>query len=85
MIILSSFFSLSPSYISRLIDSSVTWGVDFKHKHLTAAVLEAVAIVNAFSSSSFKDAGVVLEAIETGNEPDLYASNGGRPSPYTVS
>ena len=59
--------------------------MDFKHNNLTAAVLEVMAIVNAFSSSSFKDAGIVLEAIEIGNEPDLYANNGGRPSPYTVS
>lgn len=47
--------------------------------------MEGVSIFKTFSSSSIKDAGILLEAIEIGNEPDLYSSNGARPPTYNVS
>jgi hypothetical protein len=47
-------------------------------------LFEAGAIINMFSSSSIKDAGVTLEAIEIGNEADLYVNNHARFSNYTV-
>ena len=50
---------------------------------MSAAFLEAKALVKAFKSSSIKDAGIVLEAIEIGNEADLYPHNGARPKDYT--
>jgi hypothetical protein len=63
-------------------DTSVIWGVNLKQANITTALLEAVAIVNAFSSSSFKEAGIQLEAIEVGNEADLYPRIDARSSTY---
>jgi hypothetical protein len=37
----------------------------------------------AFSSPVFYAAGVTLDFLEIGNEPDLYKNNGLRPSNYT--
>ena len=51
---------------------------------MSAAYLEAKALVKVFKSSSIKKAGIVLEAIEIGNEPDLYFHNGARPKDYTL-
>ncbi|KIK70061.1 glycoside hydrolase family 79 protein [Collybiopsis luxurians FD-317 M1] len=62
----------------------VTWGVNFKSANLTAAVLEASAIAEAFNSFS-PSAGLVLDAIEIGNEADLYVNDGNRPSNFTIS
>ena len=76
-------FSLS--HISIGTDTLVTWGVNLKQDNLPAALLEAMVIVKAFSSPSIKGAGILLEAIEIGNEPDLYPKNGARSSTYTVS
>jgi hypothetical protein len=47
--------------------------------NVTAAVLEAKAIMNAFDSPPFKAAEVTLDYLEIGNEADLYANNGFRP------
>lgn len=51
---------------------------------MTAAFLEATAIANAFTSHAFQESNITLEAIEIGNEADLYTSNGARNSPYSV-
>ncbi|KAJ6607350.1 glycoside hydrolase family 79 protein [Mycena sp. CBHHK59/15] len=63
----------------------VTWGVNFGQSNITAAVLEATAIMNAFRSPALEAAGVVLDYLEIGNEADLYANNGLRPKTYTSS
>lgn len=60
------------------------WGVNFGQLNVTAAFLEAQAIADAFQSSAVKSAGVTLEAVEIGNEADLYHSNGARPSNFTI-
>ncbi|KAJ7104297.1 glycoside hydrolase family 79 protein [Mycena belliarum] len=65
--------------------TGVTWGVNFGGKNLTAIFLETQAIINAFSSSAFKDAGITLDFLELGNEADLYKNNGLRSSSYSVS
>jgi hypothetical protein len=57
--------------------------LDLGQNNLSAAFLEAKALVNAFNSSPIKDAGIVLEAIEIGNEADLYSNNGARPKDFT--
>ncbi len=62
----------------------VTWGVNFGQLNLTAASLEATAIANAFASQCFKDLDVTLEAIEIGNEADLYKNHGVRNSSFNV-
>ena len=51
---------------------------------MPAALLETIAIINAFSSPSIISAGILLEAIEVGNEADLFSMNGGRLRTYTV-
>lgn len=45
--------------------------------------MEARAMVEAFNSPMIKDRGIVLDAIEIGNEADLYPGNGHRPGNYT--
>ena len=62
----------------------VIWGVNFGENNLTAALLEATAIANAFASDAFQELDITLEAIEIGNEADLYISNGARPSSFNV-
>ncbi|KAG6909980.1 hypothetical protein DXG01_013980 [Tephrocybe rancida] len=62
----------------------VTWGVNLGQNNLTAAVLETASIVKAFSSPQIKGAGIVLDYLEIGNEPDLYRNNGNlSPSSHT--
>ena len=50
---------------------------------MSTAFLEAKALVKAFESPSIKKAGIVLEAIEIGNEADLYSHNGARSKDFT--
>ena len=78
---ISSF--LSWSHTLTHTDTHVTWGLNLGQNNLSAAFLEAQALVNAFKSSSIKDAGIVLKAIEIGNEADLYSNNGARPKGFT--
>jgi len=49
---------------------------------LTATFLEAKSLVEAFASPAVKNAGITLDAIEIGNEADLYKNNGLRPKTY---
>jgi hypothetical protein len=65
-------------------DTQIIWGVNFGQNNLTAAFLEASAIANALTSAAFQDAKITLEAIEIGNEADLYTSNGARDSWFNV-
>ena len=69
--------------LTPLLDTHVVWGVNLGQNNLTAANMEARAIVEAFTSPAIKDRGIVLDAIEIGNEPDLYPGNGHRPGNYT--
>ncbi|KAF9472125.1 glycoside hydrolase family 79 protein [Pholiota conissans] len=64
-------------------NTHVTWGLNLGQNNLTAAVLEAKSLAKAFSSPSIKSAGIILDAIEIGNEVDLYSNNGLRPKSYT--
>lgn len=73
----------APKLSILIVDTHVVWGVNFGQNNLTAANLEAKAIVKAFASSAVKGQGIVLDAIEIGNEPDLYMNNGHRASNYT--
>ncbi|KAG6853789.1 hypothetical protein C0991_001378 [Blastosporella zonata] len=66
-------------------DTHVTWGVNLGQNNITAAVLETASIVKAFSSREIQEAGIVLDYLEIGNEPDLYKNNGLRPSTYNLS
>ncbi|KAG5641825.1 hypothetical protein DXG03_004144 [Asterophora parasitica] len=49
----------------------VIWGVNLGSNNITAAVLETRSIVKAFSSPDIRAAGIVLDYLEIGNEPDL--------------
>ncbi|KAG6843890.1 hypothetical protein H0H87_011961 [Tephrocybe sp. NHM501043] len=63
----------------------VTWGVNLGQNNITAAVLQTASIIKGFSSHQIKDAGIVLDYLEIGNEPDLYKNNGLRAKTYNVS
>ncbi|KAJ7212289.1 hypothetical protein GGX14DRAFT_622928 [Mycena pura] len=58
----------------------VVWGVNLLTQNMTAAVLEATSIKKAFDSPAMEAAGVTLEFVEIGNEPDLYAGKAGHTS-----
>ncbi|KAL5500869.1 hypothetical protein ACEPAH_9256 [Sanghuangporus vaninii] len=65
--------------------SRVIWGVNLGTNNITAAFLEARAVRAAFASPEVRANGVSLEAVEIGNEPDLYGNNGHRdPSTWDV-
>lgn len=64
--------------------TQVIWGVNFGQNNLTAAFLEATAIASAFTSATFRNLNITLEAIEIGNEADLYTSNGARDNTFNV-
>ncbi|KAF8309017.1 glycoside hydrolase family 79 protein [Clavulina sp. PMI_390] len=62
----------------------MTWGTNLGFNDSGNAVAQALAIVNTFSQGGAAHAaGVKLDAIEIGNEPDLYVSNALRPSNWT--
>ncbi|RDB31001.1 Beta-glucuronidase [Hypsizygus marmoreus] len=65
-------------------NTRVTWGLNLGQNNLTAAFLEAKSIIKAFSSPAIRNSGIVLDAIEIGNEADLYLSNGARPRTYSI-
>lgn len=67
-----------------LSGTHVTWGVNLKSYNLTAAYLEAQAIAEAFASSKVKEAGVLLEYIEIGNEAQGYAPRY-RPADWNIT
>ncbi|KAH9999196.1 glycoside hydrolase family 79 protein [Russula compacta] len=64
--------------------TSVIWGVNFGQNNLTAAFLQATAIANVFTSACFQNSNITLEAIEIGNEADLYINHGARNSSFNV-
>ncbi|THH14807.1 hypothetical protein EW146_g5586 [Bondarzewia mesenterica] len=69
-------FNPAVQVIYRCLEGTqVVWGVNLRQANLTAAFLEARAIAQAFASSEVKGAGVTLNAIEVGNEADLYPGN----------
>lgn len=65
-------------------NTKVVWGVNLGTDNITAATLEARALHTAFTSSDVQDAGISLEFVEIGNEPDLYGNNGHRNSSWNV-
>ncbi|PFH52890.1 glycoside hydrolase family 79 protein [Amanita thiersii Skay4041] len=66
-------------------NTHVIWGVNLGQNNLSAAVSEAQSIAAAFASDAIKQAGIVLDAIEIGNEADLYRNNGARPANYNAT
>ncbi|KAI0249844.1 hypothetical protein BJV78DRAFT_1223807 [Lactifluus subvellereus] len=62
----------------------VIWGVNFAKNDVPTAVQEATAIANAFMSPAFKKSSIMLEAVEMGNEADLYANNGLRDNTWNI-
>ena len=53
----------------------MTWGVNFGGNNVTVATAEAQSIIKAFQSSPVIAAGITLDFIELGNEPDLYGGS----------
>ncbi len=77
----SDFYKLSP-YLPK--GTHMVWGVNLGANNATNAVNMAKAIAASYSDPDVQAAGVVLDRIEVGNEPDLYRHNGLRPHNYTV-
>ncbi|PPQ75253.1 hypothetical protein CVT24_007431 [Panaeolus cyanescens] len=64
-------------------NTHVIWGLNLGQNNLTSAFLNVKSLIKGFSAPSIRDAGIVLDAIEIGNEPDLYSNNGARSKSYT--
>ncbi|KAJ3524712.1 hypothetical protein NM688_g8515 [Phlebia brevispora] len=62
----------------------MTWGINLGANNATNAVNMVTSIVKAFRSTAVQLSGVILDLIEIGNEPDLYANNGLRTGEWTV-
>ncbi|TFK70312.1 glycoside hydrolase family 79 protein [Pluteus cervinus] len=63
----------------------VIWGVNFGANNITAAFMETRAILQAFSSPAVRNAGIILDALEIGNEADLYPNNGLRVKGFSLA
>lgn len=64
--------------------TQVQWGVNLREYNFTAAYLETVALMNAFSSPAVVEKNITLKFIEVGNEADLYRNNKGRNNSWNV-
>ncbi|KAF8313086.1 hypothetical protein DL93DRAFT_2081443 [Clavulina sp. PMI_390] len=72
----SAYYDLS-RYLPK--GTHVVWGVNLLSNDTDNAVAEAQAITSTFAKGGASEAaGVVLDAILIGNEPDLYANHGYR-------
>lgn len=65
-------------------DTHVTWGLNLGDENITTAYLQTRSIIGAFSSREVKNAGIVLDYLEIGNEPDRYNKTGLRPKTYDL-
>ena len=63
-----------------LIGTHVIWGLNLGQNNITAAFLNAASLHAAFASDQVKNAGITLDFVEIGNEPDLFGNNGARNS-----
>lgn len=52
----------------------MTWGINFLSNNVTDATLQAKSVLKAFASSEVTAAGVTLDMLEFGNEPDIYGT-----------
>lgn len=80
--------SLTLSHLETIpaTGTHMIWGVNFALNNVSVAVAEAKAIRKAFTAGGAAfDAGIILDAIEIGNEADLYAHHGLRPTPWNAS
>lgn len=57
------------------IGTHVTWGLNFRSGNVSNAIAEAHSITRAFASQEIREANIVLDLIEVGNEPDFYYKN----------
>jgi hypothetical protein len=67
------------------IDTRVIWGLNLGQNNMTSTFLSTKSIIKAFASQSVTSKGITLEALEIGNEPDLFKNNGARPSTYDIT
>ncbi|KAF8147472.1 glycoside hydrolase family 79 protein [Crassisporium funariophilum] len=66
-------------------NTHVIWGLNLGRNNLSATFLSAKSIAKVFSSSTMKRRGIVLEALEIGNEADFYGANGYRNSSWNIA
>lgn len=62
----------------------MTWGLNLGANSASIAVAQAKSIMAAFASADVKNAGVILDNFEIGNEPDLYSNNGLRSGTWNL-
>jgi len=86
----AQFLPPSPSFLLQdlqtnlypFVDTRVIWGLNLGQNNLTTSFLAAKALLKAFSEPSIMNAGIRLEAIQIGNEADLFVNNGVRSKGY---
>ncbi|TFK95850.1 hypothetical protein BDV98DRAFT_659521 [Pterulicium gracile] len=75
----------SPPHVRVGANSEDRTNFDPAIKNFTAAYLMTQSIAKAFRSPAVKNKGIVLDFVEIGNEPNLYALNGLRGLKHNVS
>jgi hypothetical protein len=63
----------------------MTFGLNFGKLDAQLAIEQTNGILGAFQSEAVRNAGVSLERIELGNEPNLYPNNGLRAREYSIT
>ncbi|VDC07219.1 unnamed protein product [Peniophora sp. CBMAI 1063] len=64
--------TIGQGYYALASNTRVIWDVNFGSANMTETYLETMAICQAFKSPAMQNAGVTLQALEVGNEPDEY-------------
>ena len=65
-------------------DTRLIHGLNFASIDDLRGFWQLAAIITTFDSTDMKKAKVTLDAIEVGNEPDMYGVKGPKPSRYGV-
>lgn len=67
------------------IDTKVIFGLNLIGDNLTDVYLETKSIIKAFSDPAVTGNGIKLAYLEIGNEADLYAKHGWRPTGWNIT
>jgi len=84
---IAQFLPSSPSFLLQnipypFLDTRVIWRFNLRQNNLTTTFLAAKALLKAFSEPNIANAGIRLEAIQIGNEADLFVNNRMRSEGY---
>lgn len=73
---------IGTDFVFYLTGTRVIVGLNFGGNNVSMALRQTQSILKAFDSPAVRNSNIVLEAIEFGNEPDLYPNNGLRAKTY---